>query len=81
MSNWSEVVEKLKAGVVEVTFLKVNGEVRIMQATLAEYLLPEVTGTSTRQKDPNIQVVYDLEAEAWRSFKIDSVIEVVAYDN
>lgn len=81
MNDWSDVVRKLKAGVVEVTFLKANGDVRVMQATLAEYLLPEVAGNSTRPKDPNLQVVYDLEAEAWRSFKIDSVIEVVAYDN
>lgn len=75
--NKDELVELLKAGAVEVTFVKANGDIRVMQATLCEYLLPEVAGTSQRPANPNLQVVFDLEAEAWRSFKIDSVIEVI----
>ncbi len=72
-----ELVELLKAGVVEVTFVKANGDIRVMQATLCEYLLPEVAGDSQRPRDPSLQVVFDIEAEAWRSFKINSVIEVI----
>jgi hypothetical protein len=70
----------LKGNVARVKFKKVNGELRDMRCTLREDLLPPVieSATSKRQTDANDQVVavYDLDAEGWRSFRIDSVIEM-----
>jgi hypothetical protein len=73
--DWNKVQEALRTGVVEVTFQKANKELRVMQATLAEYLLPPVINEVTRDID-DLVVVFDIEKEAWRSFKKSSVIDV-----
>lgn len=78
--NWDSIVEGLYKGVAEVTFKKVDGTVRTMQCTLAEYLLPETKGgKSTAASNPDVLVVFDLEKEAWRSFKKSTVTEVTIY--
>lgn len=68
----------LKTHVAHVRFKKVNGDIRDMRCTLREDLIPaEVEGiTPKRQRDTNDEVVavYDIDAEGWRSFRIDSVI-------
>lgn len=78
MMNEQEI-EKLKAelvkGLVVVRFQKADGTMREMQATLVPYVLPPTKGTG-RKQSKDVQVVYDLEAEEWRSFRYDSVIEV-----
>lgn len=69
--------EELKKHAVNVTFKKGDGTLRTMQCTLRPDLLPireETEKTSTRAKDPNRIVAYDLEKEAWRSFKTERVI-------
>ena len=72
---------------VRVTFEKKDGTVREMVATLNPLLIPQkedVSISSTgdvvnnknpdRKTNPNIQIVYDLEKQSWRSFRKDSVI-------
>jgi hypothetical protein len=70
----------LKGNIVQVKFKKVNGDLRNMLCTLREDLIPAaVEGTTVkRQHDTNNEVVavYDLDANGWRSFRIDSVIEM-----
>lgn len=70
----------LKTHVAQVKFKKVNGDIRNMRCTLREDLIPAepVSATPKRQHDANGQVVavYDLEANGWRSFRVDSVIEL-----
>jgi len=73
----------LEEGVVFVNFTKANGEVRKMKCTLADSMLPkEATeqseNTKTRKPNPDIQVVWDLEKNGWRSFRLDSVNEIEA---
>lgn len=75
MLNWEEIKQKMREGVVFVSFKKANGEIREMQCTLADYLLPETAGTRANTND-DIVVVFDIEKEAWRSFRKDTVIEV-----
>ena len=75
----NELVKLLKLGRVEVTFTKVNGEKRVMLATLNEALMPVKVASDdevNRNRAPNdeVQVVYDLEKQAIRSFRKDSVI-------
>ena len=74
MFNWNEIKQEMKTGVVLVTFTKANGDERVMECTLAEYLLPETTQPSSNNED--VCVVFDLEANAWRSFRYDCVTSV-----
>lgn len=73
-------VEEIKAclqeGIVEVTFTKANGEERVMLATLNDGLIPvdlQPKGTDRKTSD-QVQAVYDVEADGWRSFRWDSII-------
>jgi len=72
----------LKGNVARVKFKKVNGEIRDMLCTLREDLIPAAVSEPTtlvkRQHETSDQVVavYDIESEGWRSFRIDSVIEM-----
>ena len=67
------MIETLKNEIVEVTFVKKNGDRRVMLCTLIEDIIPSVTGTSVQ--NPDVTVVYDIEADGWRSFRNDSIID------
>ena len=68
---------------VMVEFTKKDGTDRKMLCTLAATLIPdeakpktpasEVVSEEVPQKTPEAQRVYDLEKQAWRSFRWDSV--------
>lgn len=78
--DWDKILNEMHFGVAEVTFKKADGTMRVMQCTLANYLLPETKGgKSTTSGNPDIVVVFDLEKEAWRSFKKSTVTEVVIH--
>ena len=72
--------EELRKGTLEVKFTKVDGEERTMICTLREDLIPVVTASETKrlnhQLSDEVVRVYDLEKEAWRSFRIDSIKSV-----
>lgn len=67
--------EHLTKGTAVVTFKKANGEIRDMHCTLLESLLPETTGAE-RKPNKDVMVVFDLEKEAWRSFRFDTVQKI-----
>jgi len=78
----AELYELLHEGVVKVRFTKVNGELRLMKCTLDPAVLPpHETNTDLPIDFPkpineNLDVlrVWDVEAEGWRSFRLDSII-------
>jgi hypothetical protein len=76
-----EIKEILKKGVHSVTFTKVDGTTRVMQCTLDPDLLPPPKEGDEEKvkKEPNLSIlpVWDVEKEGWRSFKVDSVTEVL----
>jgi WYL_2, Sm-like SH3 beta-barrel fold len=85
-----KLIADLKQSVVEVTFTKVNGERRIMRCTLDIKQLPPMTneqynhldGQQKREENKEIIAVWDVQANGWRSFRVDSVQyvqEVAAY--
>lgn len=89
----SEVVALLCAGLVDLDFEKADGSIRQMTATLKESLLPmrkeikeeelESVGMLNSQKiKPKVNVVfcYDVQLEAWRSFRIDRLREFNVVD-
>jgi len=69
-----ELREALHHHVVQVQFIKADGSMRIMQATLRESDLPTQTDSvSARASSPQVCKVWDLDKQAWRSFRTDSV--------
>jgi hypothetical protein len=71
-------LSELHAGVVEVTFTKVDGTLRVMNCTLSQDIVPatETASTKTKAKNLEAQVVYDTDAKAWRSFRWRSVTKL-----
>lgn len=78
-----EIVEKLQNGVCEIIFTKVNGDERIMSCTLMpgymrpvvqlpEWVAPNVEQTSEADKI----VVWDVERQGLRSFRVENVQSV-----
>ena len=75
-----EIREALHNGVWEVTFTKVNGEVRTMPATLDSGLLPPQPLKEfheTRIYKPEVLSVWCLDKMEWRSFRVANVQRMV----
>jgi len=72
------LVAELQKSVLEITFTKVDGTKREMVCTLIKSLLPEFKKSTkpARKKNLSVVPVWDLEKEAWRSIKLDSIISV-----
>lgn len=75
-TNREYIVQKLQEGILEVTFTKVNGEERVLTCSLMESLLPSEDERESREPNPNTIPVWDLEKDAWRAFRLDSVIQI-----
>lgn len=76
------LIKNLQQKVMRVTFTKVNGEERVMDCTLQEYMLPE-TVESNRKQNEAVLPVFDINKSEWRSFRMDSItkIEAVEYED
>ena len=77
-----ELKETLENGVAMVTFEKVDGTLREMRCTLRSDMLPaqllrEEGDASKRTTPDTVLAVWDLDQGGWRSFRIDSVKNVV----
>ena len=78
-----EMKSALVEGICTVVFQKVSGEERTMRCTLDPKVLPQPVASDeeiNRNRTPNdaVQVVWDVESNGWRSFRIDSVKEFTA---
>lgn len=88
------VATQLRESVCKVIFTKTDGSERVMKCTLKEDVLkPFIEEIDKRNKqmleegkvikqkpeNPNLLSVIDLEANGWRSFKIDTIksVEVI----
>ena len=79
MVNYSkqQIVEQARSGIINVRFIKLNGEERDMKCTLLSEYLPnqqEMDFTEVESKDH--LAVWDVEVNGWRSFRIESVLDV-----
>lgn len=75
--NMKEVyVSELTAGVREITFTKVNGDKRVMNATLDPKVLSKVYGeqTAATQRSDTTLTVFDTDKQDWRAMRLDSII-------
>jgi len=77
MKKKSEFLQELKKGIVTVEFMKINdGGKRIMPCTLNSELsnhnVPEIL---EQEVNSDNFVVWATDVEAWRSFRVNTVIE------
>lgn len=72
------LVDELRKGNVRVTFTKSDGSERVMTCTLLESVVVPYEKKTEKVKQTNEDVlpVWDLENNAWRSFKLSSIKSV-----
>jgi hypothetical protein len=73
------ITNALHGMVVELTFTKKDGTERVMNCTLNEEHLPVTEAkeeTKERKTNDDVLAVYDVDAEGWRSFRWDSLIQI-----
>jgi len=83
----TEILDILHKGPCLISFNKVNGERRDMRGTLQESMIPDTKDHGTtndlntghiRDVNPSVVVVYDLDKNDWRSFRIENLISIEA---
>ena len=69
----------LRDGPLDVVFIKSDGTERTMRCTLQEGVVVPHEKKTERVKNVNedVMAVWDLEKNAWRSFKLSSIVKVV----
>ena len=73
----TELKNKAKDNILNVVFLKNDGSERNMRCTLKLEYLPEYAPSSNPKADnPDVLAVWDLDKQAWRSFRLDSVLSI-----
>lgn len=70
----------LKAGPCRVTFIKKDGTQRTMLCTQNQDDIERVGTSGGGSSSPNVVTVIDLEKDAWRCFKPESVIHFEAVE-
>tara|TARA_B110000495_G_scaffold16284_1_gene11622 strand:- start:16 stop:288 length:273 start_codon:yes stop_codon:yes gene_type:complete len=79
MFDRSEMMQTLQNGLSEVTFNKINGDVRVMTCTLDDTIIPADFLPKTSAMLDAVEVpqtiikTYDVNAEGWRSFRVENV--------
>lgn len=76
VSGKQHVLAALHEGIVKIEFVKADDSVRTMQATLVSNFIPVdafANSGKTKAHNPDVQAVWDTEANAWRSFRWDSL--------
>jgi hypothetical protein len=78
MTKREALVSSLQKNIMSVIFTKKNGEERTMHCTLNETLLPETTwreelDESKKKENLEVLAVWDVDIDAWRSFRLDSI--------
>lgn len=72
-----EMLKCLREGKVNLTFTKVDGTDRVMNATLVEKYIPQdqrPTSHDNARKESDTAIrVFDVDLNSWRSFRVDSV--------
>ena len=69
--------QALQQTVGTVVFTKNDGTERTLRCTLQESFLPvsdKKESTTVKKENPDVLSVWDVEAQGWRSFRIDSIL-------
>tara|TARA_R110002153_G_scaffold29258_1_gene89914 strand:+ start:167 stop:448 length:282 start_codon:yes stop_codon:yes gene_type:complete len=76
----TEMIEELRLGPAKITFTKVNGDTRIMEATLDTSRIPEKDLPKSHidgelgEINQDVIRCYDLKAAGWRSFRVANIV-------
>lgn len=74
--NVKKFLDAARAGEVTVEFKKIDtGELRIMPCTLNSKLSKQTIEIKEQKDDNDHLVVWSLDKDAWRSFRVNTVIE------
>jgi len=82
-----EITKLLQSHRCEVTFTKVNGDIRVMPCTLRADVLPpkpireNAENAKTKTPVPDVISVWCLDRQEWRSFRVNNVVSVVVIDD
>lgn len=73
------LVKVLQTGPTTVKFVKRDGSKRTMNCTLQADLIPQTVNSQSKERKVSTEIlsVYDLENKAWKSFRWDSLKEVI----
>ena len=74
--NKELLVEALTNHECTVTFIKVNGETRVMPCTLKEDLVPKMEHKGIKKPNDAVVSVWCLDKKEWRSFRVDNVVDL-----
>lgn len=79
--DYDAIVDQLRSNVLEVSFVKLDGDTRVMPCTLLTEYMPEASETKVQQVDNysvNKSVVraFAIDKQAWRSFRLENVTGV-----
>lgn len=83
--NKDIVVDLLRSNILTVTFIKVDGTIRVMKCTLKADMLPKsdisvmVAEENNKMKSDNVVAVWDIDKSGWRAFRLDSVQSIHEY--
>lgn len=77
----AKIVEMLQKNVCQVTFEKVNGEIRVMPCTLRRDIVPLYEHSSNKKPNNETVAVWCMDKESWRSFRVESVVEILILDS
>jgi hypothetical protein len=72
----NELSEMLRNRRLEVSFIKKDGSLRVMNCTLLEKYLPTNDKETTKKENDSVLSVWDIDNNGWRSFRLDSITEV-----
>jgi len=79
-----ELRDLLVANVLQVTFDKLNGDERVMTCTLKRDILPAAVASKvdsdTKKAAETSLSVWDVNANGWRSFRMDKIKSVAHVD-
>jgi hypothetical protein len=81
MISQEDIMSRLQTGKTEIFFKKVNGSIRHMICTLNPDLAPKILLTKGQSSAQGVIAVWDLEKNAWRSFRADSIIYLSEKDH
>ena len=80
MITKEELKEQLKNNIGTIKFRKMDQTIREMSCTLSSKLLPPLEESKEytpkiKTDNPNNVRVWDLDKQAWRAFRLDSILE------
>jgi hypothetical protein len=74
----NDITTMLTNSICNIVFTKLDGTERKLRCTLRSDLLPiKEKETKQRKQSPDVQPVFDLDSNAWKAFRFDSVLSVV----